>query len=66
MTLKQAIKDFLKEEDGLTTVEYAVAGGVIAAGVVAAFTELGGEVKDIIEGITKELTGKGGGGWPFP
>ncbi|EJT84539.1 hypothetical protein PPS11_20603 [Pseudomonas putida S11] len=48
---------FVKDEDGLTIVEYAVAGGLIALAVVTAFTELGtavgtriGELKDAITG----------------
>ena len=32
----QKIKDFLKEEDGLAAVEYAVLMGVVVAGVLAA------------------------------
>ncbi|MNO02557.1 Flp/Fap pilin component [compost metagenome] len=39
---------FVKDEDGLTIVEYAVAGGLIALAVVTAFTELGGAVGDRI------------------
>ena len=41
---------------GLTTVEYAVAGGLIAAAVVAAFVALGGTVGGVIVGINGELT----------
>ncbi|MNG31634.1 Flp/Fap pilin component [compost metagenome] len=32
---------FIKDEDGLTIVEYAVAGGLITLAVVTAFTSLG-------------------------
>ena len=32
---------FLREEEGLTMVEYAIAGALVAAGSVAAFTLLG-------------------------
>lgn len=42
---------FLKEEKGLTTVEYAVAGSLIALAVVGAFTALGGSVETAICGI---------------
>ena len=54
--LKQ-ITSFLKDEEGLTTVEYAVAGSLIAAAVVLAFTALGTQVGTVINGIT---TGIGG------
>jgi pilus assembly protein Flp/PilA len=41
----------------LTIVEYAVAGGLITAGVVGAFTLLGDTVEDVIEGIISALGG---------
>jgi len=47
---------FLKDEEGLTTVEYAVAGTLIALAVVAAFTALGTAVQTSIESITSVLT----------
>jgi pilus assembly protein Flp/PilA len=45
---------------GLTTVEYAVAGGVIAAAVVLAFFALGGTVGGVVEEIDSNLQGGGG------
>jgi pilus assembly protein Flp/PilA len=45
------IAKFLKDEEGLTTVEYAVAGTLIALAVVAAFTQLGNAVNDSITSI---------------
>lgn len=36
---------------GLTTVEYAVAGGILVLGIVAAFSGLGTRVMNIINGI---------------
>jgi len=53
--MKNAIEKFIKDEDGLTVVEYAVAGGLIAAGVIAAFKALGLTVQGIIETIDTEL-----------
>ena len=53
--MKKVILDFLREEEGLTTVEYAVAGGLVAAAVVLAFEQLGGAVNTTITGITGEL-----------
>ncbi|KNH27617.1 MULTISPECIES: Flp family type IVb pilin [Pseudomonas] len=43
-TIKASVVKFAKDEDGLTIVEYAVAGGLITAAVVVAFTLLGGVV----------------------
>ena len=35
INMKQAIKQFLAEEEGLTTVEYAIAGSLVGAAVAA-------------------------------
>jgi pilus assembly protein Flp/PilA len=51
MSIKDKVLAFLKEEEGLTTVEYAVAGSVLAAGVIAAFILLGGNVNRVIAGL---------------
>ena len=50
--MKQKIMNFLRDEKGLTTVEYAVAGALVAAAVVLAFTNLGGAVTATIGGFT--------------
>ncbi len=50
--MKNAIKKFLKEEDGLTTVEYAIAGGLVGLAVVGAFQALGLKVGGVITAIT--------------
>ncbi|CAI8984828.1 pilus assembly protein Flp/PilA [Pseudomonas sp. IT-196MI5] len=47
-TIKASVVKFVKDEDGLTIVEYAVAGGLITLAVAAAFTTLG-------NAITKQL-----------
>lgn len=41
---KQAVLAFIREEEGLTIVEYAVAGGLITVAVATAFTDLGAAV----------------------
>ena len=54
--MKEAIMNFLREEEGLTTVEYAIAGGLVGAAVVAAFVDLGDAVETVITFITGELS----------
>ena len=49
--MKQAIMNFLREEEGLTTVEYAIAGGLVGLAVVAAFQQLGATVGGTINQI---------------
>jgi pilus assembly protein Flp/PilA len=50
---------FLREEEGLTMVEYAVAGTLITLAAVTAFTELGTAVKTKITAIYTALNGGG-------
>ena len=42
---------FIRDEEGLTTVEYAIAGGLVGAGVIGAFGFLGDEVFRVINAI---------------
>ncbi len=46
---------FIREEKGLTVVEYAIAGGLIGAAVIGAFTTLGGTVGTQITAIDTAL-----------
>ena len=55
MSIKDKVLAFFKEEEGLTTVEYAIAGGLVGLAVITAFQLLGttvaGVINDIIDGI---------------
>ena len=53
--MKKEILNFLRDERGLTTVEYAVAGGLIALAVVGAFQALGLTVGGVITNINGML-----------
>jgi pilus assembly protein Flp/PilA len=55
--MKKLVLAFLRDEDGLTVVEYAVAGGLISLVVVIAFTELGDAVLGVIQALTAAITG---------
>lgn len=55
INLKQAVAEFIREEEGLTVVEYAIAGGLVGLGVVTAFQLLGLEVAEIITDLTAAL-----------
>jgi pilus assembly protein Flp/PilA len=50
--MKNFIVAFLKNEEGLTMVEYAIAGGLVAAALAAAFTNLGGAILAQITALT--------------
>ena len=49
--IKTSVMKFVKDEDGLTIVEYAVAGGLITVAVAAAFVLLGGQVDTKIRAL---------------
>jgi len=49
--MKSLIIAFLKEEEGLTMVEYAVAGSLVAAAAVIAFTNLGTAITTKIDAL---------------
>ena len=51
---KQVMK-FLQDEDGLTTVEYAIAGGLVGAAVILAFSLLGEQVARVITSLWNAL-----------
>jgi pilus assembly protein Flp/PilA len=55
--MSNVIRDFLNDETGLTTVEYAVAGALVTVAVVTAFTTLGGSVEGTIVLIDGALPG---------
>ena len=53
--MKDQVMKFVSNEEGLTTVEYAIAGGLIGAAVILAFGLLGDEVARIIDEIYQAL-----------
>ncbi len=57
--LMTAIRAFMRDESGLETVEYAIAGALIVAASVAAFTLLGQNVATEINDLANVV---GGGG----
>ena len=56
-TIRTSISQFVKDEDGLTIVEYAVAGGLITVAVAAMFILLGGAVNDRITALCAAVKG---------
>ena len=54
-TVKKKLKAFLRNEEGLTIVEYAVAAGLVTAAVVASFIALGGAVDGVIKFLAAQI-----------
>ncbi len=56
--IKTSVLKFIEDEDGLTIVEYAVAGGLVTLGAVAAFLLLGNTVCGAIGSLQQAIMGK--------
>lgn len=55
MNIAKELLRLVNDEEGLTVVEYAIAGGLVAAGVVAAFQGLGDNVNSVISGLCESV-----------
>jgi pilus assembly protein Flp/PilA len=53
--MTNAIMKFVRDEEGLTTVEYAIAGGLVGAAIILAFQVLGISIGGVIDYINGEL-----------
>ena len=60
--MRKYVLAFLRDEQGLTMVEYAVAGGLVTLAAVTAFTTLGTNVTTRINALAAAVLGGGGGG----
>ena len=57
-SIRAYVLAFIDDEDGLTIVEYAVAGGLITLGAVAAFITLRGNVSTAITSLGCAVKGQ--------
>ena len=57
--MRKFVLAFLRDEDGLTMVEYAVAGSLVTLAAVAAFTTLGTNVTTRITDLANAVAGGG-------
>lgn len=57
MTFKTIIQEFIQDESGITAVEYAIAGGLVVGGMIAAFITLGSALATTIECLGNAVNG---------
>lgn len=57
MFIAKELLRLVNDEEGLTIVEYAIAGGLVAASLVIAFTQLGDVVGDRISELCQGAGG---------
>ena len=50
------VKAFWADEDGLSAVEYVVAGALVVAGLVAGFGDLGDLLSDQLTGLNESIS----------
>ena len=55
--MKDVIVKFFQDEEGLTAVEYAIAGALVVGGAVLAFQNLGDSVNSQIECLNDAVNG---------
>lgn len=55
--IKALFAEFIEDESGLTAVEYAIAGGLVVAGMVTAFITLGDNATAKIEELGDAVNG---------
>ncbi len=60
-SIRKGLCKFVRDEKGLTTVEDAVAGGLVGLAVVGAFQALGITVGGVITGIDNIINPPAGG-----
>lgn len=55
-SMNTALTTLWKDEEGLTMVEYCIAGGLVAAGAAVAFTNLGAAINTQITNLITWMT----------
>lgn len=60
--LTSLVQEFIKDESGLTAVEYAIAGGLVVGGMVIAFVNLGEASTTKIDELCEAVNGDPDGG----
>lgn len=57
MDIKNLLTEFVNDESGLTAVEYAIAGGLVVGGMIAAFNLLGDNATSKINCLASAVNG---------
>lgn len=52
----ERLKRFLKDEDGVTAIEYGLIAALIAVAIIVAITAVGGKLSTIFNHIADQLT----------
>lgn len=55
MELVQFVKNFAREEDGVTAIEYGLIAALIAVVIIGAVTNVGDNLSDVFQGVADAL-----------
>lgn len=53
--IMQAIKNFIRNEDGVTAIEYGLIAALIAVALAAVVKTLGGQIKSAFEAVSAQM-----------
>ncbi|MBN3767580.1 Flp family type IVb pilin [Burkholderia sp. Ac-20365] len=53
--MKNAIQQFLREEDGVSAIEYGLLAGLISVAIITTVGLIGGNLNDVFSTIQKKL-----------
>ncbi|QQK04032.1 Flp family type IVb pilin [Burkholderia sp. Bp9017] len=57
--MKALIKRFLKEEDGVTAIEYGLIAGLVAIALITGLTQLSGGLNGLFNQVATQVCGTG-------
>jgi pilus assembly protein Flp/PilA len=57
--MKTIVSRFMKDESGVTAIEYGLIAALVAVGIITALTTLGTSLSDIFGTVSDELDGAG-------
>ena len=60
--MRNAIKQFVREEAGLETVEWAIVGSLVVIAAIVAFTAIGQRTSTLMQAISDAIPPAGGSG----
>lgn len=53
--MSKLLRDFIRDEDGATAIEYGLIAALIAVGIIVAATVLGGSLSDLFNRVSTRL-----------
>ena len=62
--MKTIVSRFMKDESGVTAIEYGLIAALVAVGIIAALNALGTSLTGIFGSVSTELDTASGGGGP--